>query len=357
MENYEELKRIYCNDLWNDIKKHWLDLNEDKISFERPDRPWFGDILYCGDQLKKNSHPSIYERFPSVIKEHLPEAGYELHNLLPQTDLVKTFLPVLLTSYITHYPHRKNFLDLLDQDNSNTDFIEKGKKLWITPPLHVSYNKLTAADCNPVNIERTLPVYLRIIQFLVFLVNTAAICNVGLSFFLFEEMTGYLHLLGEDAKYYLELLGTMDIEHHMTTKSKYDEEIIEYSKRILSDLNLLKYAIVSLDTDNDCTRPFSFLVFLANLGDELSPSDALARGIEDIDPSDPKQCHWVAQLLDRINFSTHNDPNAPGIIDLLPADTKKLLQSCKLNAPAPTYPDRSQLPRVQQPVHGVFPHA
>lgn len=275
---------------------------------------------------QKNSHPSIYERFPSVIKEHLPEAGYELHNLLPQTDLVKTFLPVLLTSYITHYPHRKNFLDLLGQDNSNTDFIEKGKKLWITPPLRVSYNKLTAADCNPVNIERTLPVYLRIIQFLVFLVNTAAICNVGLSFFLFEEMTGYLHLLGEDAKHYLELLGTMDIEHLMTAKSEYDRKIVKYSKQIVADLGLLKYAMASPDRRIKYTRPFSFLVFLANLEDDLSPSDVPAREIEDIDFGDPKQCHWAAQFVDRIKFSNRNDNDIPGIYDGLPDDTQKALE-------------------------------
>lgn len=326
MENCQELRKIYCDDLWNDIKKHWLALNKSEISFERPERPWFGDILYWGDRLKNFSHPSVYEKFPATIKEHLPEVGYELHNLLPQTDLVKAFLPVLITSYVTRYSHKKDFLGLLEQNNPSPALIEEGKKLWIIPPLRFSYKKLTAADCNPVNIARTLPVYLQIIQFLVFLVNTVAICNVGLSFFLFEEMTGYLHLMGEDAKHYLELLSTMDIEHPATVKFEDDEEIIKYSEHILSELNFLKYTKASSDKRIKYTRSFSFLVFLANLDEELSLSDAPDRGFEDIDFEDPKQSHWAAQLLDRIDFSNRNAPNAPGIFDCLPEDTKEAFE-------------------------------
>lgn len=284
----------YEADLWRDIKQHWRELNKCKSYEENIKIPWFTSTEAMWKNVENKCGPDIFNIFPSSIQHNVSKIERELHWLLPKTDLVKAFLPVLLTSYFTNRAKSTDFLKLLMEEeyNDNDSVIEKGRNIWISPTLKETYKKLRSSDCTPENIRRTLPVYMRIMQFFVFLCCESSICNVGLSFYYFEHMTGYLHLLEHEvsANTILNLLRECEIQEPLEPKSQYDDVITMFSEFFINDMKHL-----SLKKAGSKNKSELFRIFLSRLKNELLESE----GTLDITKIPEEQL----QLLENIKYS------------------------------------------------------
>lgn len=272
-DTFEVIKEKCFNDLWLDIKGHWERLSSSETSDKATKFPWFGDIQYWIEVCKRNTSSCILKKFPSAIRENPSQPLLELHRLLPQTNLTKAFLPILLNGYFRNYRKNNCFFETITNEPVDDSVFERGMKLFITPQFTETYRKLSSKDCRNGNIGRILPVYLQIIQFLVFLTSTSQICNVSLSFFCFERMTGYLHLLGPDANSYLQKLDEDGVEPLLNSTSQYNDAIFKYAETVLRDLRLLKYSYLSNDKRVKNTRSLHFFYFVICLFEELWEGD------------------------------------------------------------------------------------
>lgn len=261
----DRFKKIYYDDLWSEIKNRCIQLNQssNEVSGNHIAVPWFGDIKFVWRDFSKKCPKALLSHFPAnITKGRLPEIASELHNLLPRTDLVKSFLPVLLSSYVTN--RKKNFLQLLNNETLDISHIESQKHLWSTPSLSKNYPAMTADDVKLKSWDRGLSVYSKIIQFSLFNKATFHICDVGSSFYMFEIMTGYLHLLDADACYYIDKLARTKEKGNMPfcTPNEFNEEIKSYIEdKLCTNCNL---------PGDKSSVPFGFLTFLYNLKHELS---------------------------------------------------------------------------------------
>lgn len=357
-----KLLEKYSNDLWDVVKKHWIQLKNGDIRIENCNIPWFGDISFWVSDLKKRCSSELFKAFPASLKnppekptkkpsenppENSPEkppekplkkgakeVGMELHNLLPQNDLVKAFLPIILTNYFSihsTFGNKDILTDGLYDDNDNA-FLKQWKKRWLPLPWEKRYEKLSYTDCKTSNIGRTLPVYANAIQFLYFLRCTKSFCNIGLSFYMFDSFTGYLRLFDSRAFYYITKVEeeyTQRFENIketeafpselLTKKTEYDEKIIEFIDEIISNLHTLKKFNAAGKYEKPIPLNRDFLFFLKNLKLELLYKSG---GIS-LDENDPL-CE--VQMLDDIIMERLFNPNIDGIVDKMPLELQKGLE-------------------------------
>lgn len=273
-------EKKYYGALWDEIKNQCILVNQCKTEIyeKQIGVPWFGDIQYTWKNFKKTCPYIFWKRFPANLtkEDRLPEIATELHYLLPNTDLVKTFLPVLLSSYVTK--RKSNFWESLNDEDLDIDQIECKKDLWSTPPLRDTFPKLTADNVSLTCLDRGLSVYSKIIQFFVFVEATSHICNVSLSFFGFDAMTGYLRLLGADARHYINESGKTMENQLLCISSEINQEIlqyIEYTIDTVQNMNVPK-------NGKPWQLPFELLTFMYNLKCELTPNASVS-----LDENDP----------------------------------------------------------------------
>lgn len=285
---YNLIKEKYQTDLWKDIKNHWISINPIELNEmleKQCEKPWFGNLSSFWENIKNNCSPSISKQFPDSLlnKESMIRNQTELNFLLPKTDLVNAFLPVLITSYFENRHKNLKFLNNLFQGACTETDLERGKYLWFTAPFKETYKKLRAEHCKANSIGRTLPIYIHILQFLAFLACTSCHCNVGLSFYLFEYMTGYLHLLGADARYYIQLLEKEKLISFSEPKSRYDKQIFDFAQRKIHESYWPDLKGPSAKKDNRVKyhHGISFDTFLINLKIELSSNDDIILAEDD----------------------------------------------------------------------------
>ena len=268
----ESVKKLFNENLYSEIDSHWINLNssqdfEDKSNFF----PWFGDISYTWKQTEQKTSPTVFQHFPKNIQTNIDSLGRELHHLLPQEPLTKAFLPILLTSYFNaDRSESLAFYSLFEHREYDSSLLSKGTKLIHSPRLEESYPKLTKESCNMSNIGRILPIYLKSIQFLVFLDSTSHICNPCLSFYAFQCMTDYLHLLGAKADYLLEFMDQLSLEDLLHPDPQLEKAILNYTHDIIHDFYTLR--IRRRKKDGSLTSPnfpLSFLTFIMMLQDKL----------------------------------------------------------------------------------------
>lgn len=253
------LKNYYTNDLSNTIKRHWKKTITDGIAttnnrFLRPE-----DIELWRENMNAHYIPSLFENFSKLTlndysnttsKENRIIVGEELSVMLPNDSLVKAFFPVLLSGYVTRrWSMPKVYLYLTAENYKNPPLLQWIKKLWVPIPWKEDFKSLQYKNCKLSNASRTLPVFAKIVQFLFFLVNTRSFCNVGLSLYVFEQLTGYISLLDYNARYfcvcvekeYAKRLKDRDVSKKIppeiiTEKTKCDDQIIKYIETMISNL-------------------------------------------------------------------------------------------------------------------------
>lgn len=225
------------------IQSHWeskLILNScdiDAYDWTRRAKPWFGDLQLwlsevrslCSeerpcyaDREKLSSNSAKIFMYPLSVYFYDAMMPLELDTILPQTSsYVKAFLPVLLFSYIVNrrgspkdkldqngypkipsselsytasYYHRlvTRPKDLTQQERSK--MLNDGRKLFLAKHWETIYPKLTFSSLQQ-NELTTRKIYGRILLFLRLILKTNKICNITLSMYAFEYMTGLLSLV------------------------------------------------------------------------------------------------------------------------------------------------------------------
>lgn len=258
--------------------------------------------------------------------------------MLPEISSVKAALPVLLCNFFSNWgkPYA-NFVTLLKEESYYSDqhskfeaVLKTGEKLWIAPSLKKAYGKLTGNDFSIDNVKRILPVYLKTIQFLVFLQYASnsryvgSACNVSLSFYSYESMTGYLHLLGADARDYVSKIDKAIGDSSSAPESlfaqveeTYGERIKKYICDYVEDFYANDFPKNEPSGEKQYRWTPNFLTYLANLKVELSPPEFTFR------ENDPLGCYhtWDQNLETRLSEET-----VIGIFDRLPKETQDALE-------------------------------
>ncbi|UQT46785.1 hypothetical protein M5E87_16215 [Flavonifractor plautii] len=105
----EFIRKKYCIDTLEDIKRHWIALSQGDVSISCQDskHAWFGDLSWGWEDIKKRIKKKVFQYFPINVRdcERRKEICTELSFLLPKTLMTQMFLPVLLNSYFTNYRH------------------------------------------------------------------------------------------------------------------------------------------------------------------------------------------------------------------------------------------------------------
>lgn len=248
----------YHGCLSKELIKHWKDLYNasdklpDKFSDKFYDRlagnyPWFGDMLFFWSDVQKHTSASIFEEFPLNIRENLKEISIELDYILPKTSLTQAFLPVLITCYV--FNRRKtnlSFIKALYEKNSLNDGnipdlgFDRGLKYLSTIEMKAKYSKLSPKDVSLKDAKRARAVYLNIIQFFIFLLSFENLCNMALSFYTFECMTGYLHLLGDEANDIIREFDKKKPSEILQMDTTLNARVYQYANSILQDFYTIR---------------------------------------------------------------------------------------------------------------------
>lgn len=272
------------------LEKHWNSFYGDKgkvLDYDKEfNNPWFGaldewikDLL----QLKNNSlsgFPDFKLLFDAVnykSKEnigffpkgtsHVTDISKQLDILLPQENIIKEVLPVLLTCYI--YKYRNDMKDstmqlvslLINEGNKKEVVIQIDRKLscFTLSPIFTRLSKMTYKDIRITNYAILRRYHLSLI-FAHLLLRCKDICNVSLSLRLFAEM-------GEDMKIFLSPIeykqaGLSSYDYSKFEKDYYKNEIIEIMEKRAEQDNIefdyitLRFKRLLCDKDNTTEEDF-----------------------------------------------------------------------------------------------------
>ena len=92
----EFIRKKYCIDTLEDIKRHWIALSQGDVSISCQDskHAWFGDLSWGWEDIKKRIKKKVFQYFPINVRdcERRKEICTELSFLLPKTLMTQMFL-------------------------------------------------------------------------------------------------------------------------------------------------------------------------------------------------------------------------------------------------------------------------
>lgn len=205
----DSIFKIYAQDLRKKIQEHWTALDtatgmERREFLERfgPTKGgfWFGDVSFHFCDLEKRISRAEFCKFPTYIADNkiLNARLIEFNYLFPKDPLIEAFLPVLLTGYLQKRSTNDSFVENLYayQNGASVDFKKKSQIYLAIPSLERAYpglyNNRQARKVSSKNISRAFKIYQQIMVFLVILRAVSHKCNVTLSFYVYEILTGAL---------------------------------------------------------------------------------------------------------------------------------------------------------------------
>lgn len=206
----------------------------------------------------------------------------ELKNLLPENDTeeIESILPVLITSYIQNKKGNDGFARRLIDEGFDENF-DYHKKVEIFTPQRWEkrYSSLKASDCKESSARRIFPVFFNAVMFLFFLLKTKELCNIGLSFYIYDCLTGYLRLLSSQSEKLIDYLSQVYSTGNVTTDHVKDDEITNLAELLLEDFQLIpdltKTQIQLFEkyckTHKIFKYPLSLYTFAGRVGSSLSP--------------------------------------------------------------------------------------
>lgn len=253
----------------------------------------------------------------------------ELKNLLPENDTeeIESILPVLITSYIQNKKGNDGFARRLIDEGFDGNF-DYHKKVEIFTPQRWEkrYSSLKASDCKESGTRRIFPVFFNAVMFLFFLLKTKELCNIGLSFYIYECLTGYLGLLSSKAETIIFELDQLYSGGNFTANYSGDEEIVKYAESLLDDfqiiLNPTKAQIRAFKkyckTHKIFDYPLSVYTFASRVGNSLDP---------EFMPDDSISVLNGKDIVKYACFLDTNFADGPGsIVDEMPKETQKYLE-------------------------------
>jgi len=171
---------------------------------------------YLRLELNFGPDPSKYF-YPMCLLKYKHELAVEFRCLLPNTPAVKAILPLLLMSYITNRrsatrskqkkdspvlniegEEEEGTVSLLRnlivyKDKNIISYYEADQKLF--RPRNWKFPSLTYMQLTKTKLANSLASFGTTVIFLYFLYKTQDICNLTLSYKLFEEYSGFLELI------------------------------------------------------------------------------------------------------------------------------------------------------------------
>lgn len=344
-----------------ELESHWLKiLNlEDKSSFDKRGTvnfvPWFGDLGGWLAELKDvdyGTYPefdlSASKIYPKAVcdKNDIRNIAMELDLLLPEGDsVVCGILPVLITGYIVNrrvpapkskakgsdYGGTPEFADFLldcegpqfyrkneEQKQLNPrKMMHKKTKLFVLREWNARFPKIKYSQLNKGKAQMLLSGYgdMRLFFFLLYKLRDK--CNVSLSYFVFEAMTGFVDLLTNDGTQLCDGIIKSGVpwfadENEVLSDSKKDlllssikEEFADLFEPISNDAEPLKQEL-----------PMSLYKYLYNLKEALIDREAEERGT----PLSKKEIEAGYKLFADLDFIFGKKEGSLSLSDFLDDD-------------------------------------
>lgn len=277
--------KIYAQDLRKKIQEHWTALDMaagmEKREFLEKFGPtkggfWFGDVSFHFRDLEKRMSHTQFCKFPTYIasKKVLNTRLIEFNYLFPKDSLTEAFLPVLLTGYLQKRSTNDSFVENLYayQNSTSVDFKKKSQMYMDIPSLEEAYSGLynnpKARKVSSKNILRAFKIYQQIMIFLVILRAVSHKCNVTLSFYMYEILTGALSLLNKYPEKCFNRLDKLEPQQILADPTELHCEIIEYIGDTIDDFAKIRTSNPH-DILHDAISSIPFLTFLGKLRYEL----------------------------------------------------------------------------------------
>ena len=311
------------------LENHWANIInlQDKSRFDKRDGtnfiPWFGDIKCWLTELKNFDYGSYPEFnlsaiYPKAIcnKANICEIAKELDLLLPKGDTnVSSILPVLITAYIvnrraptkreranestTDYQGTPSFVDFLldsrgpklSKEDKKAErkapkrqieprkMLQDKKKLFLLKTWNDSFPKIKYSQINKGKAQMLLSGYGCMRLFFFLLYKLQGVCNVSLSYFVFEVMTRYVDLLTPDGEYLWDKKHERDYPWFSNEKEVASDnkkaEILTWVEKDFGDVIVFTGHEESL-TEKDL--PMSLYRYLYNIKEELIEREEKERG-------------------------------------------------------------------------------
>lgn len=342
----EKIKREYFEVTRNEIVEFWKEKSQsqeksryikDPANHAFP-QPWFGDysveLKIFEERIKRSPILRLWDSFPASFRQEPLRFIDEMGFLLPRSEHTKAFLPVLIISYAANRRRQCNSTeDVLSQYSyiftsiycgaffPNKKELERQRNRFILQPFKEKYKRLDVNLITIYSYTRILHPFSVVILFLHLLLYTRDICNVTLSFYLFELMTNTLSLFGADAK---KILSSLEHSRNFSLEDDIKEDICKFAQEILDqtcpvsvwntldpDIRIAENyhflhesikKIMRLPIDNKIGSELNRLIFnLSNIGEMLNEG----RATLEIDTS-------LQQLVDlNMKFFKKNHINIP----------------------------------------------
>lgn len=277
--------KIYAQDLRKKIQEHWTVLDaatgmERREFLERFASTkggfWFGDVSFHFCDLEKRISRAEFCKFPTYIADNkiLNARLIEFNYLFPEDPLIEAFLPVLLTGYLQKRSTNDSFVENLYayQNGALVDFKKKSQMYLDIPSLEKAYpglyNNPKARKVSSKNISRAFKIYQQIMVFFVILRAVSHKCNVTLSFYTYEILTGTLSLLNQYPEKCFNILDNLEPQQILEDPPELHREIIKYIGDTIDDFVKIR-TINPHDNYHEPAGSIPFLIFLGKLRYEL----------------------------------------------------------------------------------------
>lgn len=301
----------------------------------RPSNKTSNSITACLDtskKWKKYFKANFSHSFQDVRKpnfENMDVLCGELKNLLPENDTeeIESILPVLITSYIQNKKGNDGFAQRLIDEGFDKNFdYHKKVEIFIPQRWEKRYSSLKATDCKESGAKRIFPMFFNAVMFLFFLLKAEKPCKIGLSFYIYECLTGYLGLLSSQAETIISELDQLYSRGDFTVDYSGDRRIVKYARSLLRDFknipNPAEEEIPAFDNDPKIVKkldyPLSVYTFASRVGSSLDP-EFIPDDI--ISVLNGKDIVKYAYFLD-----TDFADGQGGIVDEMPKETQECLE-------------------------------
>lgn len=247
-KNCEGEENFWVNEYYKEKILHGTIENYWRRKSPPPSAKATDSITICLDKSKewKNYFEEKFlESFQREVTENFKKMDVlcgDLKNMLPDenSEEIERILPVLITSYIQNKKHNDSFAFSLIDGSLEEDFQYHQKvEIFIPERWEKRYSKLTERDCEESNARRIFPVFLNAATFLFFLLKTKDVCNIGLSFYIYDYLTGYLSLLSSKSVKLIDSLNQFYCRGNVADRYTEDKEIIKFAESLLDEFQYM----------------------------------------------------------------------------------------------------------------------
>ena len=316
----DAIQRAYSQTLRKKLQEYWMVLDDaagmEPEDFRKRFKPgkksaWANNVIYHVNDLKKAMSNREFQTLPNYItdQEKLMAGLTEFNYLFPEDELVKSFLPVLLTGYLQRRKPNDSFVEnLYTYQHESGRLIAKRAQTYLRiPPLEETYKGLYHNPLNrkvsSKNTNRAFSIYRRIMVFFLILEAVSCSCNVPLSFYIYDVLTGALTLMGGCTEKLIDEVENLKPEEIWTDHEELREKIMKCVVKTRRSFSKIRTVKPCKSHPIPQENP-QFLIFLGNLRSQLYDGENKDDFDDDSD---------LFATLDRLHYSEDQRPMYDGI--------------------------------------------